>query len=35
MVGEWSAAYDTLPVAMLNTIMDLIAEKRAEAAFAP
>jgi glucan 1,3-beta-glucosidase len=26
MVGEWSAAYDTLPVAMLNTIMDSIAE---------
>jgi glucan 1,3-beta-glucosidase len=26
MVGEWSAAYDTLPVAMLNTIMDQIAE---------
>lgn len=25
MVGEWSAAYDTLPVAMLNTIMDGIA----------
>jgi glucan 1,3-beta-glucosidase len=25
MVGEWSAAYDTLPVAMLNTIMDEIA----------
>jgi glucan 1,3-beta-glucosidase len=26
MVGEWSAAYDKLPVALLTTIMDAIAE---------